>query len=191
MGDSYVWREQSSVTWPALLSIVRDARRCSSPQDVPKRRSLRTQSPSGSREWYHWPTSYRGKPYRFPLPWLGKPVVLPRLFFSRIMPSARFWRRLLGVVTPPSRAITPGTCPTIPSTPSTWAPWWRLRPWYNLASRPWIPYLDTQRTHDVLSYPPGLPLLYTGEVPYSSGKYSTTPPFPLQPCLDIGNSWKN
>ena len=50
MGDSYVRREQSSVTWPALLSIVRDARRCSSPQDVPKRRSLRTQSPSGSRE---------------------------------------------------------------------------------------------------------------------------------------------
>ena len=22
-------------------------------------------------------------------------------------------------------------------------PWWRLRPWYNLASRPRIPYLDT------------------------------------------------
>ena len=32
-----------------------------------------------------------------------------------------------------SHAITSGTCPTSLSTPSTWVPWWVLKPWYNLA----------------------------------------------------------
>ena len=37
MGDSYIRCERSSVTWPALLSIVHYASGCSSPQDVPKK----------------------------------------------------------------------------------------------------------------------------------------------------------
>ena len=46
--DSYVRCERSGVTWPALLRIVLNASGCSSPQDVSRRRSLRTRSPSGS-----------------------------------------------------------------------------------------------------------------------------------------------
>ena len=37
MGDSCVRCEQSSVTWPALLNIVRDASGYSSPRDVPNK----------------------------------------------------------------------------------------------------------------------------------------------------------
>ena len=46
--DSHVRCERSGVTWSALLSIVRNASGCSSPQDVSRRRSLRTRFPSGS-----------------------------------------------------------------------------------------------------------------------------------------------
>ena len=46
--DSCVRCERSNVTWTAPPSIARDASGCSSPQDAPRRRFLRTPSPSGS-----------------------------------------------------------------------------------------------------------------------------------------------
>ena len=60
MGDCYVPCGRSGVTWTELLHITRDVSGCSSPQDVARRRSLRTRSPSGSGRRYLGRTSSWG-----------------------------------------------------------------------------------------------------------------------------------
>ena len=81
--DCHVPCRRSGVTWTVLLHIVLDVSGCSSPQNVARRRSLRTRSPSGSRRQYLGHTSSQGDPFRIFLRELGKPVVSLRLFCSR------------------------------------------------------------------------------------------------------------
>ena len=62
---------------------LRCERLCSSPQDVARRRSPRTRSPSGSGRRYLGRTSSRGDPFRILLRELGRPRVSLHLFSSR------------------------------------------------------------------------------------------------------------
>ena len=64
-------------------AYVRDVSGCSSPQDVARRRSPRTRSPSGSGRRYLRHTRSRRDPFRILLRELGRPVVSLRLFCSR------------------------------------------------------------------------------------------------------------
>ena len=64
MGDCYVPCGRSGVTWTVLLHITHNVSGCSSPQDVARRRSQRTQSPSGSGRQYLGHTSSRGGPFQ-------------------------------------------------------------------------------------------------------------------------------
>ena len=76
-------RGWSSVTWTALLHIARDVSGYLSPQDVARRRSPRTRSPSGSGRPYLGLTSSRGGPFWTPLRELVRPGLSLRLFYSR------------------------------------------------------------------------------------------------------------
>ena len=110
VGDCSVPCGRSGVTWTALLHITLDVSGCSSPQDVIRRRSLKTRSPSGSGRRYLGRTSSRGGPFWIPLRELGRPEVLLRLFcVRRTSLSTRCLRRIHGAGTPPSRVITLGT----------------------------------------------------------------------------------
>ena len=80
---------------------------CLSPQDVARRRSLKTRSPSGSGRRYLGRTSSRGGPFRTLLRGPGRPGVSLRLFCSRRTSlSPRCCRRVLGPDTPPSLVIS-------------------------------------------------------------------------------------
>ena len=128
-GDCYVLCGQSGVTLTALLHIVHVVSGCLSPQGVARRRYRRPLSPSGSGRQYHRPTSSRVRNSLFLPLELGRLVVLLRLFFSRRTSlSIRCWRRVRGTGISPLRVTTWGTSPIGPSTPSTWALWWRHRP---------------------------------------------------------------
>ena len=138
MGDCYVLCGRSGVTLTALLHIVRDVNGCLSPQGVARRRYRRPLSPSGSGRQYHALTSSLERCFSCPLPELVRRAVLLRLFFlRRTMLSTRCWRRVRGAGIPPLRVTTWGTSPIGPSTPSTWALWWRHRPWFNPSLPVW------------------------------------------------------
>ena len=83
MGDCSGLCGWSGVTWTIPLHITCNVSGCLSPQDVARRRSLRTRSPSGSRRRYLGLTSFRGGPYRDRPQEPGRPEVSLRLFFLR------------------------------------------------------------------------------------------------------------
>ena len=58
VGGCYVLCGWSGVTWTVPHHIAHDVSRCSSSQDVARRRSQRTRSPSGSRRRYLGRTSF-------------------------------------------------------------------------------------------------------------------------------------
>ena len=138
MGDYCVLCGQSRFTLTALLHIVRDVNGCLSPQGVARRRLRRPQSPSGSGRRYHALTSSLERHCQCLPPELVRRVVSLRQFFSeRILLSTRCWRRVRGAGIQPLRVTTWGTLPIGPSTPSTWALWWRHSPWF----KPGLPAL--------------------------------------------------
>ena len=94
MGDCYVPCRRLGVTWTVLLHIVLDVSSCSSPQDIARRRSRRTRSPSGSGRRYLGRTSSQEGPFRTLLRGPGRPEVSLRLFCSRRTSlTAGTWRR--------------------------------------------------------------------------------------------------
>ena len=126
MGD-YVLCGRSGVTLTALLHIVRDVNSCLSPQGVARRRYRRPLSPSGSGRRYRVLTSFLVR-HSLCLPLeLVRHAVSLRLFFAvdQVL-KAGTWRRHTTFT-----GHYLGTLPISPLTLSTWALWWRHRPWSN------------------------------------------------------------
>ena len=99
MGDCYVPCGHQGVTGTVLLHIVLDVSGCSSLQDVARRRSRRTRSPSGSGRRYLLCSSSRGDPFGILLRGPGRPRgIAPSLLFKKNFAVAQVskagtWRR--------------------------------------------------------------------------------------------------
>ena len=94
MGDCCVLCGRSGVTWTVPLNIARDVSGCSSLQDVARRRSRRTRSPSGSGRRYLGRTSFRGGPYQDQPKSQGDPSLLfEKNFAVTQVLKAGTWRK--------------------------------------------------------------------------------------------------